>query len=67
MCGSDLHIYNGVIPEMERGDVIGHETMAEVVEVGRKNTKLKVGDPDADTDAPRPNGADDPMPSALRH
>jgi threonine dehydrogenase-like Zn-dependent dehydrogenase len=44
ICGSDLHIYNGVIPEMERGDVIGHETMGEVVEVGRGNTKFKVGD-----------------------
>ena len=44
ICGSDLHIYNGVIPEMEKGDVIGHETMGEVVEVGRDNTKLKVGD-----------------------
>ena len=44
ICGSDLHIYNGVIPEMERGDVIGHETMGEVVEVGRENTKLRVGD-----------------------
>jgi threonine dehydrogenase-like Zn-dependent dehydrogenase len=44
ICGSDLHIYNGVIPEMEKGDVIGHETMGEVVEVGRENRKLKVGD-----------------------
>ena len=44
ICGSDLHIFNGVIPEMEKGDVIGHETMGEVVEVGRDNTKLKVGD-----------------------
>ena len=44
ICGSDLHIYNGVIPEMHKGDVIGHETMGEVVEVGRDNTKLKVGD-----------------------
>ena len=44
ICGSDLHIYNGVIPEMRSGDVIGHETMGEVVEVGSGNTKLKVGD-----------------------
>src|SRR5438045_1565362 len=44
ICGSDLHIFNGVIPEMEKGDIIGHETMGEVVEVGRGNTKLKVGD-----------------------
>ena len=44
ICGSDLHIYDGVIPEMEHGDVIGHETMGEVVEVGSENTRLKVGD-----------------------
>jgi threonine dehydrogenase-like Zn-dependent dehydrogenase len=44
ICGSDLHIYNGVIPRMERGDVIGHETMGEVVEVGAGNRALKVGD-----------------------
>jgi threonine dehydrogenase-like Zn-dependent dehydrogenase len=34
ICGSDLHIYDGVIPSMERGDVLGHETMGEVVETG---------------------------------
>jgi threonine dehydrogenase-like Zn-dependent dehydrogenase len=44
ICGSDLHIFNGVIPEMKRGDIIGHETMGEVVEVGPDNNKLKVGD-----------------------
>jgi threonine dehydrogenase-like Zn-dependent dehydrogenase len=44
ICGSDLHIFNGVIPEMKRGDIIGHETMGEVVEVGSENKKLKVGD-----------------------
>lgn len=44
ICGSDLHVYDGVIPEMEKGDVIGHETMGEVVEVGSGNGKLKVGD-----------------------
>jgi threonine dehydrogenase-like Zn-dependent dehydrogenase len=44
ICGSDLHIYNGVIPEMKHGDVIGHETMGEVVEVGSENKALKAGD-----------------------
>lgn len=44
ICGSDLHIYNGVIPEMEHGDILGHETMGEVVEVGSDYRKLKVGD-----------------------
>jgi threonine dehydrogenase-like Zn-dependent dehydrogenase len=45
ICGSDLHIYNGVIPDMHSGDVIGHETMGEVVEVGPEaKGKLKVGD-----------------------
>lgn len=44
ICGSDLHIFDGLIPSMEHGDVLGHETMGEVVEVGRDNTKLKAGD-----------------------
>ena len=44
ICGSDLHVYDGVIPSMQHGDIIGHESMGEVVEVGRDNTKLKVGD-----------------------
>lgn len=44
ICGSDLHIYDGVIPSMEKGDVLGHETMGQVVEVGRDNKALKVGD-----------------------
>src|SRR3954463_15652745 len=43
ICGSDLHIYDGVIPSMERGDVLGHETMGEVVEVGAENTRLRKG------------------------
>ena len=44
ICGSDLHIFDGVILTMEKGDVLGHETMGEVVEVGAENEKLKVGD-----------------------
>lgn len=44
ICGSDLHIYDGVIPAMKRGDCLGHETMGEVVEVGRENKALKPGD-----------------------
>lgn len=44
ICGSDLHIFDGVIPSMQKGDVIGHETMGEVVEVGKGNKNLKVGD-----------------------
>jgi threonine dehydrogenase-like Zn-dependent dehydrogenase len=44
ICGSDLHIYNGYIPAMHRGDILGHEFMGEVVEVGRGNDRLKVGD-----------------------
>jgi threonine dehydrogenase-like Zn-dependent dehydrogenase len=44
ICGSDLHIYDGVIPSMEHGDIVGHETMGEVVDVGKDNGKLKVGD-----------------------
>ena len=44
ICGSDLHIYDGYIPTMQKGDVLGHEFMGEVVDVGRDNTRLKVGD-----------------------
>src|ERR671929_36779 len=44
ICGSDLHIYNGFIPTMEPGDVVGHEFMGEVVELGRGVSNLKVGD-----------------------
>ena len=44
ICGSDLHLMGGFMPTMERGDVLGHETMGEVIEVGRDNAKLKVGD-----------------------
>ncbi len=44
ICGSDLHLLDGVIPTMQTGDVLGHEFMGEVVEVGPANTTLKVGD-----------------------
>ena len=44
ICGSDLHLYNGFIPTMRRGDVVGHEFMGEVIEVGRAVTNLAVGD-----------------------
>ncbi|MBV8694041.1 MAG: glutathione-dependent formaldehyde dehydrogenase [Ktedonobacteraceae bacterium] len=44
ICGSDLHCYDGYIPGFEKGDIIGHEFMGEVVEVGKEVTKLKKGD-----------------------
>ena len=46
ICGSDLHLYDGFMPTMEQGDIMGHEFMGEVVEVGPgiSNDKLKVGD-----------------------
>jgi threonine dehydrogenase-like Zn-dependent dehydrogenase len=44
ICGSDLHLYDGFMPGMEKGDIVGHEFMGEVVEVGRENKRLKVGD-----------------------
>jgi threonine dehydrogenase-like Zn-dependent dehydrogenase len=44
ICGSDLHLYNGFMPTMQRGDILGHEFMGEVVEVGREVHNLKVGD-----------------------
>ncbi|MFL5518091.1 MAG: zinc-dependent alcohol dehydrogenase [Gemmatimonadales bacterium] len=44
ICGSDLHLYNGFVPFMEPGDILGHEFMGEVVECGRAVKNLKVGD-----------------------
>jgi threonine dehydrogenase-like Zn-dependent dehydrogenase len=44
ICGSDLHLYDGFMPGMMRGDIMGHEFMGEVVEVGAENKRLKVGD-----------------------
>src|SRR2546423_14927177 len=43
ICGSDLHLYGGVIPTMKKGDVLGHGVMGAVVEVGRENW-VHVGD-----------------------
>src|SRR6202000_278443 len=43
ICGSDLHLYDHTIPTMKAGDVLGHEFMGEVVEVGPGNRRLKVG------------------------
>src|SRR5690606_18605631 len=44
ICGSDLHLYDGVIPTMREGDILGHEFMGEVVEVGAQVRNLSVGD-----------------------
>lgn len=44
ICGSDLHIYDGFIPTMQSGDIIGHEFMGEVVEIGSEVKKLRKGD-----------------------
>jgi threonine dehydrogenase-like Zn-dependent dehydrogenase len=44
ICGSDLHLYNGFIPGMRRGDILGHEFVGEVVEVGRACERVGVGD-----------------------
>ncbi|MBW3578233.1 MAG: glutathione-dependent formaldehyde dehydrogenase [Actinobacteria bacterium] len=44
ICGSDLHIYDGYIPSMRKGDILGHEFMGEVVELGSGVTSLEVGD-----------------------
>lgn len=44
ICGSDLHLLNGFMPTMEDGDVLGHEPMGEVVEVGKQVKNLKKGD-----------------------
>lgn len=44
ICGSDLHLFDGMMPTMEDGDILGHEPMGEVVEVGAAVKKLKPGD-----------------------
>ena len=44
ICGSDLHLYNGFIPTMEKGDILGHEFMGEVVETGSDVKNLITGD-----------------------
>jgi threonine dehydrogenase-like Zn-dependent dehydrogenase len=44
ICGSDLHLYNGYIPTMEKGDILGHEFMGEVVETGPGVSNLQAGD-----------------------
>jgi len=44
ICGSDLHLYDGFMMGMESGDILGHEFIGEVVEVGAADHRLKVGD-----------------------
>jgi threonine dehydrogenase-like Zn-dependent dehydrogenase len=44
ICGSDLHLYDGFIPTMKEGDILGHEFMGEVVEVGRDVMNIQKGD-----------------------
>jgi threonine dehydrogenase-like Zn-dependent dehydrogenase len=44
ICGSDLHLYDGYIPSMKRGDILGHEFMGEIVETGKSVKNLKKGD-----------------------
>jgi threonine dehydrogenase-like Zn-dependent dehydrogenase len=44
ICGSDLHLYNGFVPSMQQGDIVGHEFMGEVMEVGKDVKNLKTGD-----------------------
>ena len=44
ICGSDLHLYDGYVPTMSKGDILGHEFMGEIVEVGKGVANLKVGD-----------------------
>jgi threonine dehydrogenase-like Zn-dependent dehydrogenase len=44
ICGSDLHLYDGYIPTMKKGDILGHEFMGEVVEIGSSVKNLKAGD-----------------------
>lgn len=44
ICGSDLHLYNGFVPTMEHGDVLGHEFAGRIVEIGSGVSRVKIGD-----------------------
>lgn len=44
ICGSDLHLYNGYVPTMKKGDILGHEFVGEIVEAGSGVTRFHVGD-----------------------
>ncbi|RJQ83628.1 MAG: glutathione-dependent formaldehyde dehydrogenase [Desulfobacteraceae bacterium] len=44
ICGSDLHLYGGFVPTMEKGDILGHEFMGEVVETGKSVKNIQIGD-----------------------
>ncbi len=44
ICGSDLHLYDGYVPTMEKGDILGHEAFGEVVETGREVKRFRIGD-----------------------
>lgn len=44
ICGSDLHLYNGYVPAMKKGDILGHEFVGEIVETGPGVTRFRVGD-----------------------
>ena len=44
ICGSDLHLYDGYVPSMKKGDILGHEFMGEVVDVGEEVQNLRIGD-----------------------
>ena len=44
ICGSDLHLIHGMIPNLKKGSILGHETMGIVVEAGKGVTKVKKGD-----------------------
>jgi threonine dehydrogenase-like Zn-dependent dehydrogenase len=44
VCGSDLHLYDGFVPTMQKGDILGHEIVGEVVELGSEVRNLAIGD-----------------------
>jgi threonine dehydrogenase-like Zn-dependent dehydrogenase len=44
ICGSDLHLYNGYVSAMQKGDILGHEMVGEVVETGSEIRSLTIGD-----------------------
>ena len=66
ICGSDLHLYDGYMPSMQEGDVLGHEPMGEVIEVGSEVETLQEGDRVVVTRADGSTGEPDPRRAVRR-
>lgn len=64
ICGSDLHLYDGYVPTMKRGEILGHEFMGEIVETGKGVSNLKADDRVVLPHGPREPDANSPQPAS---